>query len=132
MSSIDLQPPWQIPTRMINEVAYCPRLFYLEYVQQEWAESADTLDGRFVHRRVDRESGQVPTADAISPDIRLHSRSVTVGSERLGAVARIDLIETDQGLLVPVDYKRGSAPDIPEGAWEPERVVSASERMRLH
>ncbi|MGQ4808072.1 CRISPR-associated exonuclease Cas4/endonuclease Cas1 fusion [Candidatus Entotheonellaceae bacterium PAL068K] len=45
-----------------------------------------------------------------------------LGSEKLGAVARIDLLESDDGRLVPVDYKRGTPPDIPEGAYEPERV----------
>ncbi len=112
----------QIPARMVNEYAYCPRLFYLEYVQQEWAHSADTLDGRFVHRRVDQEKGSLPAAADLSDQVRLHSRSVLIGSDRLGAVARIDLIEADGGKVVPVDYKRGSPPDIPEGAWEPERV----------
>lgn len=112
----------QIPARMVNEYAYCPRLFYLEHVQQEWAHSADTLDGRFVHRRVDQEKGSVPAAADLSDQVKLHSRSVLIGSDRLGAVARMDLIETDGGKVVPVDYKRGSPPDIPEGAWEPERV----------
>ncbi len=112
----------QIPARMVNEFAYCPRLFYLEHVQQEFAHSADTLDGRFVHRRVDRESGPVPSATALTEQVRLHSRSILIGSDRIGATARIDLIETDNGAVVPVDYKRGAAPDLPEGAWEPERV----------
>lgn len=115
----------QIPARMVNEFAYCPRLFYLEYVQQEWAHSADTLDGRFVHRRVDQEQGSLPTAEELSNQVKLHSRSVMVGSDRLGAVARCDLIETHEGRVVPVDYKRGSPPSldaVPEGAWEPERV----------
>jgi CRISPR-associated protein Cas1 len=107
---------------MVNEYAYCPRLFYLEYVLQEWAHSADTLDGRFVHRRVDQEKGSLPAAADLSDQVKLHSRSVLIGSDQLGAVARIDLIETDGGKVVPVDYKRGSPPDIPEGAWEPERV----------
>ena len=112
----------QLPARMINELAYCPRLFYLEYVQREWAESVDTLEGRFVHRRVDREQGALPSADELSDEVTLHSRSVTVGSDRLGAIARIDLIEATNGAVVPVDYKKGSSPDIAEGAWEPERV----------
>ncbi|MGE0129718.1 MAG: CRISPR-associated endonuclease Cas1 [Blastocatellales bacterium] len=112
----------QIPARMVNEYAYCPRLFYLEHVQKEWAHSADTLGGRFVHRRVDREEGGVPAAENLNDQVRLHSRSVLIGSDRLGAVARIDLIEADDGKVVPVDYKRGEAPDLPEGAWEPERV----------
>ena len=123
----------QIPARMLNEFTYCPRLFYLEHVQQEWAHSVDTLEGRFVHRRVDQEAGQVPepsvlpgqedsAAAGLSGQVKLHARSVMVGSDVLGAVARIDVIETDDGALIPVDYKRGEPPDIPEGAWEPERV----------
>lgn len=126
----------QIPARMLNEFTYCPRLYYLEHVQQEWAHSVDTLEGRFVHRRVDQEVGKVPApptpsdsdsaADEAVPrladQVKLHARSVMVGSDVLGAVARIDVIETDNGELIPVDYKRGEAPDIPEGAWEPERV----------
>lgn len=122
MSAIISEALDQIPARMVNEYAYCPRLYYLEYVQQEWAHSADTLDGRFVHRRVDQEQGQVPAAEDLTNQVKLHSRSVFVGSDALGAVARVDLIETDEGRVVPVDYKRGAAPDLPEGAWEPERV----------
>lgn len=112
----------QIPARMLNEFTYCPRLYYLEYVQQEWAHNLETLEGRFVHQRVDQEAGAVPAAEEIGEQVRLHSRSVLVGSDRLGAIARIDVIETAQGRLVPVDYKRGAGPDIPEGAYEPERV----------
>jgi len=122
MSLADSDSLEQIPARMVNEYAYCPRLFYLEHVQQEWAHSADTLDGRFVHRRVDQEKGSVPAAADLGDQVKLHSRSVLIGSDRLGAVARIDLIETDGGKVIPVDYKRGSPPDIAEGAWEPERV----------
>jgi len=121
----------QLPARMINEMAYCPRLFYLEYVQREWAESADTLDGRFVHRRVDRPQGAMPAAEDLEPAAQLHSRSITVGSDRLGAIAVIDVIESNDGWVVPVDYKRGVAPDLPEGAWEPERVQVSLQGLLL-
>ena len=114
--------PSQLPARMLNEYTYCPRLFYLEFVQQEWAHSADTLDGRLTHRRVDQEKGSMPAPEALDGTPKLHARSVMVGSDTLGAVARIDLIEDDDGRVVPVDYKRGAPPDIPEGAYEPERV----------
>lgn len=43
-----------IPVRMLNEHVYCPRLAYLEWVQGEWADSADTVEGRYKHRRVDK------------------------------------------------------------------------------
>jgi CRISP-associated protein Cas1 len=122
MSLTNHDPLEQIPARMLNEFTYCPRLFFLECVQQEWAHSTDTLEGRFVHRRVDQEQGPMPAAENLSDQVKLHSRSVLIGSDVLGAVARIDLIESDEGAVIPVDYKRGSPPDVPEGAWEPERV----------
>lgn len=130
MSADVIDSPSQLPARMINEFAYCPRLFYLEYVDREFAHSADTLEGRLAHHRVDQESGKMPDSEELAeasrdydgPDIQLHARSVMVGSQRLGAVARIDLIESEGTWVTPVDYKRGKAPDIPERAWEPERV----------
>lgn len=122
MSSAPSTSPEQFPARMINEFSYCPRLFYLEYVQQEWDHSADTLEGKFVHRRVDSQSGTAPAADQVDETVRIHARSIDVGSDALGAIARIDLLEGENGWVTPVDYKRGSPPDIPERAWEPERV----------
>lgn len=112
----------QIPARMINEFAYCPRLFYLEHVQGEWAHNADTLDGRFVHRRVDEERGRVPEPGKVVEMPRLHARSVLLGSDTLGITARVDVIEADDGRVIPVDYKRGTPPNVAEGAYEPERV----------
>lgn len=32
-----------LPVRMLNEFVYCPRLAYLEWVQSEFADSADTV-----------------------------------------------------------------------------------------
>ncbi|HXK96065.1 MAG TPA: CRISPR-associated endonuclease Cas4/Cas1, partial [bacterium] len=53
-------PPDLIPARMLNEYAYCPRLCYLEWVQQEWDDNEWTLDGTYQHRRVNRPGGQLP------------------------------------------------------------------------
>ncbi len=122
MSDAVLPPPEWLPARMLNEYVYCPRLFYLEYAQREWAENLDVLEGRYVHRRADDAAGRVPAAESVTPETVIHARSVEVGSEELGALAVIDVLESDRGELVPVDYKRGAAPDLPEGAWEPERI----------
>lgn len=61
-ASNDPQPtfPDLVPARMLNEYAYCPRLAYLEWVQGEFHDSADTAEGRFQHRRVDVPSGELP------------------------------------------------------------------------
>jgi hypothetical protein len=48
--------PDLIPARMLNEFAYCPRLAYLEWVQGEFADNLDVLEGRFGHRRVEKPS----------------------------------------------------------------------------
>ena len=110
-----------VPARMLNEYSYCPRLCYLEWVQGEFAHSADTIDGRFRHRRVDRESGDL-SGPGSGDDEVIHARSVLLSDESVGAIARIDLVEAEGNRATPVDYKRGTAPNVPEGAYEPERV----------
>ena len=117
--------PELVPARMLNEFAYCPRLCYLEWVQGEFAHSADTIDGRFQHRRVDRPTGNLalppPEDDADASD-EIHARSVLLSDETLGAIARIDLVEADGKHATPVDYKRGAVPNVPGNAYEPEQV----------
>ena len=93
-----------------------------EWVQGEWAESADTVEGAHAHRRVDREDRPLPPADALGEADRPRTRSVTLSSRRLGLVARIDLVESDGESVVPVDYKRGKRPHVAAGAYDPERV----------
>lgn len=111
-----------LPARMINEYCYCPRLVYLEWVQGEWADSKDTVEGRFAHRRVDRKGGALPESDQTEPDEKIHARSVELSSARLGVIAKLDLIEGEGTLVTPVDYKRGKRPHIARGVYDPERV----------
>lgn len=111
-----------LPARMINEYSYCPRLSYLEWVQGEWSDSADTVHGKAAHTRVDRPGGRLPAADAIDPDERIHARSITLSSNHLGLIAKLDLIEGNEDEVIPVDYKKGKRPHVPKGAYEPERV----------
>jgi hypothetical protein len=45
MSSVESYPTEDkllLPARMLNEFTYCPRLAYLEWVQGEFVDSADT------------------------------------------------------------------------------------------
>lgn len=73
-----------LPARMVNEFVYCPRLAYLEWVQGEWGESADTAEGRFAHRTTERSAGGLPEAEELDDATRIHARSVTLSSETLG------------------------------------------------
>ncbi|WP_322747563.1 MULTISPECIES: CRISPR-associated endonuclease Cas1 [unclassified Frankia] len=116
--------PELVPARMVNEFAYCPRLFFLEWVQSRFADNADTVHGRYVHRHVDRPAGAAPLPE--DGTLRL-ARSVSLSSPTLGLLAVVDIIEGDTGdeggvTVIPVERKRGRAPDNPQRSWEPERV----------
>lgn len=126
-------PPALLPVRMLNEYSYCPRLFHLMHVEGRWADNRYTLEGREVHRRVDRvdhvlpDSGgeerpqtELDIAEGDEPPVV--SRSVNLGSDRLGLTAKLDLVSTAGDEAVPIDTKRGRVPNNPERSWEPERV----------
>lgn len=120
-----------VPARMVNEYVYCPRLAYLEWVQGEWESSSDTVEGKQVHRLVDRKGKPLPEPEDNSEDTVIHSRSVTLSSEGLGVIAKLDLVEGEGRHVVPVDYKRGKRPHTTKGAWDPERVQLCLQGMLL-
>lgn len=121
-----------VPVRMINEWVYCPRLAYLEWVDGEWADSADTADGRRVHARVDRKKGKLPAPSAVDSEAPpFQTRSVMLSSTRLGVIAKMDVIEGSGGQVTPVDFKRGKRPHVARGAYEPERVQVCAQALIL-
>ena len=162
--------PQQIPARMLNEFVYCQRLFYYEFVEGVFVESADTLRGEAIHQRVDSGTGALPKAkkkskaettttedqptgtgeaQVTSPQPSpqsgegdgepetIHSRSVQMGSERLGVVAKMDLIEVRAAPandsagdlfaaleVCPVDYKAGAPKEGEEAneLWDTDKM----------
>jgi CRISPR-associated endonuclease Cas1/CRISPR-associated protein Cas4 len=122
---------------MLNEYAYCPRLFHLMYVDGRWDNNVFTEEGREAHARVDRQDHVLPEPAAGTdtpqegdppPDI---VRSVMLDSPALGLVGKPDVVETEGGLAVPVDTKRGSPPDNPLYSHEPERVQLMAQGLLL-
>jgi CRISPR-associated protein Cas1 len=121
----------EIPARMLNEWTYCARLGILEWVHGEFASNADTIDGEWKHRRVDKPGRDLPPPDAIADDASLQVRSLWLSSAREGLTAKMDVAEVEGGEVIPVDTKRGTLPDLPEGAWEPERVQLCAQGLIL-
>ena len=141
----DVEP---LPVRMLNEFVYCPRLFYYEHVEGVFQHNADTKRGAALHARVDAGKGELPPpspAEAQSVDLKsevppvepevIHSRSVSLSSERLGVTAKMDLVEVrrtaerEGDLLAsltvcPVDYKIGAPRDGVNGPeiWDADRM----------
>ena len=124
---LEQKVPRLIPVRMLNEFAYCPRLCFIEWVQSEFRDSADTVEGRYHHRRVDAMKGSV-SEEAFEP---FHTSSVNLSGEETGVVTRIDLLEGEEGRVVPVEYKKGLVPQVPENAYEPERVQLCAQGLLL-
>jgi CRISPR-associated protein Cas1 len=123
--------PDYLPARMVNEFAYCPRLFFYEWVEGLFAESVDTVEGSIQHRRVDAKATALPDADELPQSI--HSRSVTLSSERLRVIAKMDLVEVEGGVVTPVDYKHGHPRDGAEGLelWPSDRAQLAVQGIVL-
>src|SRR5215831_17769004 len=98
--------PDYLPARMVNEFVYCPRLFFYEWVDGIFRESVDTVEGKIQHQRVDAKAAELPKPEEAATE-EIHSRSVTLSSDRLRVIAKIDLVEGSEGVMTPVDYKHG-------------------------
>jgi CRISP-associated protein Cas1 len=119
--------PELIPARMLNEYVYCPRLFFLEWVDRSWAPSSDTAEDDRVHRRVDAGGGAAPLPEE---GVVKAARAVELASERLGIVAKLDLLEGTGGGVVPVDTKKGH-PARTGSAWEANAVQVCAQELLL-
>lgn len=77
------------PARNVAEYAYCPRLFYLMQVEGVFVPSSDTQKGVAIHRRVDRPSAELGSAneDEADPSRPKTVRSLVLTSEALGLTA---------------------------------------------
>lgn len=146
-----VSPVEPLPARMLNEFVYCPRLFYYEQVEGVFRHNADTKRGAAMHARVDSGKGALPPPQQVEaapeseisnlkseipaapqPEV-VHSRSVSLSSDRLGVTAKMDLIEVRMGdmdnllspvSVCPVDYKIGAprgGDDGPE-IWDADRM----------
>lgn len=125
--------PDYLPARMLNEFVYCPRLFFYEWVEGLFAHSADTVEGALRHQKLERRADPLPPPAAVEEPERIHSRSVELASDRLGLIARLDLVEGGGGAVSPVDYKKGAPRDGADGpeAWPADRAQVCAQALVL-
>jgi CRISPR-associated protein Cas1 len=118
---------------MVNEFVYCPRLYFYMWVEGLFRESADTVEGSAQHKRVDARPAALPEAG--ESEEKLHARSVTLSSERLKVIAKLDLVEAEGFAATPVDYKHGApreaGKDGPLEMWPADRVQLALQAIVL-
>lgn len=123
------EEPIYVPARVISDVLYCERAMYLEWVQGEFADNNFTIDGRNAHRNVDEKKGTLPAAEELGEEGA--AQSIWLSSERLGMTAKIDYLEIDGGIVMPIEYKRGKMPKGTDGAYLPQRAQLAVQVLLL-
>ena len=90
------------------------------------------VEGCRVHAKVDHPNAPLPTPGMLDADQeKVVSRSFTLSSEKLGIIAKIDVAEAIDGIVTPIDYKRGKRPHLPKGAYEPERIQVCLQALLL-
>lgn len=95
----------QISARGVSNYTYCPRLFYLQWVERIFVANSDTVEGAHLHRRVD-EPTLVGAEDSDAPKIL---RSIALDDPELGLTGVLDVAEESEEGIVIVDYKKGAA-----------------------
>ncbi len=116
-----------VPLRALNQVTYCPRLYYLEYVESLMQVNEHVADGTFQHRRVN--DPELAGRSRQEKDA-LHTRSVSMDSPRLGITGKLDLVEEKNGECYPVEYKRGGGP-ADGGFWDNDAAQVCGQALLL-
>ncbi len=128
--------PDVLPISMLNQLAYCPRRFWLMFVCGEMDVNAPVLEGTLQHERA-HAGGATTEGDVVS------RRRVLIGSERLRLSGMADVIELrphpppsspDEGrrergsetILAPVEYKHGRM-----GKWLNDHVQLCAQAICL-
>ena len=108
-----------IPISMLNALAYCPRRFGYEYVQAEMLINEFVAEGKILHTSVDN-GGKTWIDDGVQ------ERSLYVWSVPLGIAGIVDLLEQRDGVLRPIEYKRGKL-----GKWRNDHAQLCAQALCL-
>jgi CRISP-associated protein Cas1 len=96
----------------LHALCYCPRLFYLEEVEQLYTQDEAVFAGRRLHAELAKEEGE-------------DWQALTLECSELGLRGNVDALRTRHGQLIPYEHKRGRCRR-GEGkqatAWESDRI----------
>jgi CRISPR-associated exonuclease Cas4 len=103
----------------LNALEYCSRRFYYQCALSEIGDNAHTAEGTMLHERSD--SGLRTLEDGITT-----FRRVWVWSDRLQLSGFADVVEEQEGRLVPIEYKKGKM-----GEWLNDHVQLCAQALCL-
>jgi len=96
----------------LHALAYCPRLFYLEEVEELYTQDAAVFAGRRLHVELEKEEGD-------------EWQELTLESDVLGLRGKVDALRTRKGQTIPYEHKRGRCYRDQENkpqAWDSDRL----------
>ncbi|MDY6784758.1 MAG: type I-MYXAN CRISPR-associated endonuclease Cas1 [Cyanobacteriota bacterium] len=86
--------PETLRVSALHALAYCPRLFYLEEVEELHAQNAAVFAGRRLHAELEKQEDE-------------DWEELYLESEKLGLRGRLDALRTRDGQIIPYEHKRG-------------------------
>lgn len=103
-----------IPLSYISQYSYCPRRAGLLLLEQQWADSADTVKGSAEHRNVHAQ-------DTRYRNSKVELTEIYVSSDKMGIAGKCDMVEAyadnfgtifpfldeKKYRLYPIEYKHG-------------------------
>ena len=96
----------------LHALAYCPRLFYLEEVEELYTQDAAVFAGRRLHAELEKKEDE-------------DWEELFLTSEELGIRGRVDALRTRDGETIPYEHKRGRCyrnENKQPQAWESDKL----------
>ncbi len=96
----------------LHALAYCPRLFYLEEVEELYTQDAAVFAGRRLHAELEKQEDE-------------DWEELFLESEELGLRGRVDALRTRDRQTIPYEHKRGRCyrdENKQPQAWESDRL----------
>ncbi|MEM9007462.1 MAG: CRISPR-associated endonuclease Cas1, partial [Cyanobacteria bacterium P01_F01_bin.86] len=116
MTTVAVEPVNNIPETIrvnaLHALAYCPRLYYLEEVEELYTQDAAVFAGRRLHTEIEKEEGEEWT-------------QLVLESAELGLRGKVDALRSRQGQTIPYEHKRGRcyrSRDNKPQAWASDRL----------
>lgn len=107
-----LQQTTTIRVSALHALAYCPRLYYLEEVEELYTQDAAVFAGRRLHAELEKQEDE-------------DWEELFLTSEELGIRGRVDALRTRNGETIPYEHKRGKCyrdENKQPQAWESDKI----------
>jgi CRISPR-associated exonuclease Cas4 len=112
--------PDSVSISSLNTLEYCSRRFYYQFVQCDMLINEYVLEGTLQHQRVHQPGKQT------SGEGEMQTTHLYLYSETLRLSGFTDVIEEQDGMLIPVEYKHGR-----QGQWLNDSIQLCAQALCL-